>query len=144
MGIEQSTYQSANTSTDKVTGAIPKTKLRRGSTQASEGSGRSSPHPSLCSSDTDVPYISYTVNKPIGDSPKHLGKANEKYGKGSQALFAPSKPLKGRNIVVVSQKSMMDDGEEDADLLNLQVTCTKTHLLKRKRMLNQFIILQFE
>jgi len=120
MGIEQSSYQTASTGAQKVTGTIPKTKLRRGSTQASSESGRSSPHPSLCSSETDVPYVSYTVNKPIGDSPKHLGKANERYGKGSQALFAPSKPVKGRNIVVVSQKSMMDGGEEDADLLNLQ------------------------
>jgi len=121
MGIEQSSYQATNvTGSDKLTGAVPKTtKLRRGSTQASD-SGRSSPHPSLCSSETDVPYVSYTVNKPIGDSPKHHGKSNERYGKGSQAFFAPSKPLKGRNIVVVSQKSMMDSGDEDTDVLNLQ------------------------
>ena len=66
MGIEQSSYQTASTGAQKVTGTIPKTKLRRGSTQASSESGRSSPHPSLCSSETDVPYVSYTVNKPIG------------------------------------------------------------------------------
>lgn len=66
MGIEQSSYQASHNASQKVTGAIPKTKLRQDSTQITEESGRSSPHPSLCSSDTDVPYVSYTVNKPIG------------------------------------------------------------------------------
>ena len=75
----------------------------------------------------------------VADSPKHLGKASEKYGKGSQALFAPSKPLQGRNIVVVSQKSMIDGGEDDADLHNLQVTTSKICLLFQKEKLFQKI-----
>ncbi|KAK7080922.1 hypothetical protein SK128_000723 [Halocaridina rubra] len=32
-----------------------------------------SPRPSICS-DADLPYISYTVNRPIGDSPKHTSR----------------------------------------------------------------------
>ena len=34
---------------------------------------------SVCS-DTDVPYVSYTVNKPIGESPKKV--ANKSKGRG--------------------------------------------------------------
>jgi len=66
MGIEQSSYQSPQPRTGSTVsesgGAIPRSKPR----QDANESGRSSPHPSVCSSDADVPYVSYTVNKPIG------------------------------------------------------------------------------
>ena len=72
MGIEQSSYQQTGSPTaantgQKSTGAINRTvTARQDSADGTNGSGRSSPHPSLCSSETDVPYVSYTVNKPIG------------------------------------------------------------------------------
>jgi hypothetical protein len=73
MGIEQSSYQSpqprsSSTASTESGGAIPRSKPRQDSSnqQAANESGRSSPHPSVCSSDADVPYVSYTVNKPIG------------------------------------------------------------------------------
>ena len=146
MGIEQSSYQQTGSPTtantgQKSTGAINRTvTARQDSADGTNGSGRSSPHPSLCSSETDVPYVSYTVNKPIGgmfpflycrvvrtfslglDSPKHQGRLTGKQPKGSIATSTQSKPPKGRNIVVVSQKSMSDGGEEDSEIQTLQVT----------------------
>lgn len=35
--------------------------------------------------------------------------------------FAPLKPAKGRNIVVVSQKNVQDGEEEDTEITALQV-----------------------
>lgn len=65
MGIEQSApTQSPVVSRSSNTN--PNNKARQDSTQTSDENGRSSPHPSLCSSDVDVPYVSYTVNRPIG------------------------------------------------------------------------------
>ena len=55
------------------------------------------------------------------ESPKHHGKLNTKSGKSYGVSYAPSQPLKGRNIVVVSQKSMLDDDEEDSEILTLGV-----------------------
>ena len=69
MGIEQSTYQNTQSPTaPKLSGGNNRNKARQDSTQSQtpDENGRSSPHPSLCSSDADVPYISYTVNRPIG------------------------------------------------------------------------------
>lgn len=72
MGIEQSSYQ--NAAPVRKQGAVPRVKQEAAvvaavaATSVSGDSGRSSPHPSHCSSDADVPYISYTVNKPIGGS----------------------------------------------------------------------------
>ncbi len=145
MGIEQSTYQNSQSPTaSKLAGGNPRNKSRQDSTQSQtpDENGRSSPHPS-CSSDTDVPYVSYTVNRPIGgnqivfsptliygnfelcitESPKHQGKPNGRSGKSYNVSYGPSQPLKGRNIVVVSQKtSMLDDGEEDSEILTLGVS----------------------
>ena len=56
------------------------------------------------------------------DSPKHQGRLTGKQPKGSIATSTQSKPPKGRNIVVVSQKSMSDGGEEDSEIQTLQVT----------------------
>lgn len=55
------------------------------------------------------------------ESPKHQGKPSTRSAKNYGVSYAPSHPLKGRNIVVVSQKSMLDDGEEDSEILNLGV-----------------------
>ena len=63
MGAEQSSnqqQQSANASG----GAIPRTRPVA-LPQRHDESGRNSPHPSV-GSDADIPYVSYTINKPIG------------------------------------------------------------------------------
>lgn len=66
MGIEQSTYSSSQSSDQRQSGPSHHGKAKRDLTQSVDESGRSSPHPSICSSDADVPYVSYTVNRPIG------------------------------------------------------------------------------
>ena len=53
------------------------------------------------------------------DSPKKQGANGGRLGKVPS--YAPAKPVKGRNVVVVSQKSALNDGEEDSELLLLQV-----------------------
>ena len=58
------------------------------------------------------------------ESPKHLGKqtgSSRHGGKGHSMSFAPLKPVKGRNIVVVSQKTVPDGEEEDNEITALQV-----------------------
>ena len=66
MGIEQSTHSTQSSIESRVTNSNNHNKTRQDSSQTLDDNGRSSPHPSLCSSDADVPYVSYTVNRPIG------------------------------------------------------------------------------
>lgn len=65
MGIEHSNLQAQNAA--QLAGAARKEAIRQDSLQRTDESGRSSPHPSI-SSEPDVPYVSYTVNRPIGGS----------------------------------------------------------------------------
>ncbi|KAJ8966784.1 hypothetical protein NQ317_006429 [Molorchus minor] len=66
--------------------------------------GSISPGPSVCS-DIDLPYISYTVNRPIGDSPKLTNKQlikNKSIGRRApQSKQNKSKGSTIHNIVVV-------------------------------------------
>lgn len=86
--------------------------------------GRStSPGPSVCS-DTDLPYISYTVNRPIGDSPKL---ANKQLLKTKSAptrkaqTFRQSKNKNAHSIVVVhGMDSNLSDTDKDPDVVKLQ------------------------
>lgn len=87
MGSEQST-EGGGQSRD---GARAKTgQLRRGKSVPNRSSipdedsppRCTSPGPSICS-DSDLPYISYTVNRPIGDSPKMTNKQSQSWGKSS-------------------------------------------------------------
>lgn len=64
MGIEQSAPTQSSGVKSSTTN--PHNKTRQDTAQTSDENDRSSPHPSLCSSDVDVPYVSYTVNRPIG------------------------------------------------------------------------------
>ncbi|XP_015511754.2 BLOC-1-related complex subunit 5 [Neodiprion lecontei] len=91
-----------------------------------------SPGPSICS-DSDLPYISYTVNRPIGDSPKMTNKqAQLQRGKslGTQELskrkpgigaIGHRKTLsdKAHNIVVVKPAISEPTADMDADLVKL-------------------------
>ncbi|XP_066587888.1 BLOC-1-related complex subunit 5 isoform X2 [Prorops nasuta] len=92
-----------------------------------------SPGASVCS-DSDLPYISYTVNRPIGDSPKMTNKQSQLYRgkslggqelsrrKNSLTTFAHRKPAseKLHNIVVVKPAIADPTAEKDPDLVKLQ------------------------
>lgn len=96
----------------------------------------SSPGPSICS-DSDLPYISYTVNQPIGDSPKISNKPSLIRGKsfGSSEVTRRKSSLGLRkttvnsvkststtahNIVVVKPAISDPDTDKDPDLVKLQ------------------------
>lgn len=86
-----------------------------------------SPGPSICS-DSDLPYISYTVNRPIGDSPKMKQLYREK-SFGSQAMTkrkaslvsSYKNPANDRlhNIVVVKPATAKPGADKDPDLMKL-------------------------
>ncbi|XP_046384367.1 BLOC-1-related complex subunit 5 [Ischnura elegans] len=94
--------------------------------------GSISPGPSICS-DSDLPYISYTVNRPIGDSPKlphkHLqghGSRGKFVGQSSRKALSRKTALvrsnitSGHNIVVVKPAVNTEPVEKDPDLVRLQ------------------------
>ncbi|XP_054720491.1 BLOC-1-related complex subunit 5-like [Uloborus diversus] len=90
-----------------------------------------SPRPSI-SSDSDIPYISYTVNRPIGDSPKLSSKSPAHSLRASATPSPRSSPKaprpksyagssSGHDIVVVKEgSSSMESLETDAELIRLQ------------------------
>ncbi|XP_064488905.1 BLOC-1-related complex subunit 5-like isoform X1 [Ornithodoros turicata] len=87
----------------------------------------SSPRPSI-SSDSDVPYISSTVNNPIGDSPKLFSKSPARLLRHSSSPHPSPKPRphsyagsSGHDIVVVKEGNQdLETVEADEDLLKLQ------------------------
>ncbi|OXU22000.1 hypothetical protein TSAR_016571 [Trichomalopsis sarcophagae] len=92
-----------------------------------------SPGPSICS-DSDLPYISYTVNRPIGDSPKMTNKQSQLYrGKslgtqetarrksgGAVAHNKSAASDKAHNIVVVKPALSDPTTDKDPDLVKLK------------------------
>ncbi|RZF36983.1 hypothetical protein LSTR_LSTR004671 [Laodelphax striatellus] len=103
--------------------------------------GSISPGPSICS-DSDLPYISYTVNRPIGDSPKlsskqtsHLTRGKS-LGTASGLISSPDSSKRNflkkqsssskapistaHNIVVVKPALPHETAEKDPDILRLQ------------------------
>ncbi|XP_012224299.1 BLOC-1-related complex subunit 5 [Linepithema humile] len=94
-----------------------------------------SPGASICS-DSDLPYISYTVNRPIGDSPKMTNKQSQLYrGKtiGAGEISRRKNSLgtnhshrkintsdKVHNIVVVKAAQADPTADKDPDLVKLQ------------------------
>uniref|UniRef100_A0A0A9Y6F5 BLOC-1-related complex subunit 5 n=1 Tax=Lygus hesperus TaxID=30085 RepID=A0A0A9Y6F5_LYGHE len=95
--------------------------------------GSCSPGLSVCS-DSDLPYISYTVNRPIGDSPKLPPKQSGPLmrGKSMGTNNPPSPSRKGllrkantaraaTNSVVVVKPALKEEGaEKDPDIIRLQ------------------------
>ncbi|XP_069684909.1 BLOC-1-related complex subunit 5 [Periplaneta americana] len=95
--------------------------------------GSISPGPSICS-DSDLPYISYTVNRPIGDSPKLPHKHGSQLQRG-KSLGSSSRKSSGvipkrhfsmmnkssaHNIVVVKPAANAEATDKDPDLIRLQ------------------------
>ncbi|GFW28068.1 BLOC-1-related complex subunit 5 [Trichonephila clavipes] len=106
--------------------------LKSGSKMKEHQRARSaSPGPSI-SSDSDIPYISYTVNRPIGDSPKLSSKSPAHSLRASATPSPRSSPKaprpksyagssSGHDIVVVKEGApSMDTLETDAELIRLQ------------------------
>ncbi|XP_040073092.2 BLOC-1-related complex subunit 5 isoform X1 [Ixodes scapularis] len=85
----------------------------------------SSPRPSI-SSDSDVPYISSTVNNPIGESPKLSSKSPAHLLRNSPRPSPKPRPhsyagTSGHDIVVVKEGSLdIQTVDTDEDLLKLQ------------------------
>ncbi|KFM82182.1 Loss of heterozygosity 12 chromosomal region 1 protein-like protein, partial [Stegodyphus mimosarum] len=125
MGAEQSSHASGSQSIIKSR-TKPKEHQRARS---------SSPRPSI-SSDSDIPYISYTVNRPIGDSPKLSSKSPAHSLRASATPSPRSSPkvprpksyagsTSGHEIIVVKEgASSTDTLETDAELIRLQQTPT--------------------
>lgn len=92
-----------------------------------------SPGPSICS-DSDLPYISYTVNRPIGDSPKMTNKQSQLYRgksfgpaemsrrKSSAGAIGQRKSTTGKAHSIVVVKPAVSDvsTDKDPDLVKLQ------------------------
>ncbi|KAK0081172.1 hypothetical protein PV325_012635 [Microctonus aethiopoides] len=136
MGSEQSSQSGGNQSNSQG-GSSRVGQLRRGKSVPNreilpdDTPPRStSPGPSICS-DSDLPYISYTVNQPIGDSPKMTNKQlqlnrGKSFGgsemtrrKSSLGIRKPTSN-KAHNIVVVKPAISDPTTDKDSDLVKLQ------------------------
>ncbi|KAF9824526.1 hypothetical protein SFRURICE_001174 [Spodoptera frugiperda] len=87
-------------------------------------SGNNSPGTSICS-DSELPYISYTVDRPIGDSPKASAKTQRSADSKKSMLqrrqlsLQARKNKRARDIVVVKQAT---DVQLDEDIQRLQAS----------------------
>lgn len=83
-------------------------------------SGNNSPGASMCS-DSELPYISYTVDRPIGDSPKHSAKQQRNDKKSllqkRQLSLQARRNKRARDIIVVKHAT---DTQLDEDIRRLQ------------------------
>lgn len=145
MGSEQSSQPNQGSQARSRAGQLRRGKSapeqKRSDQENLDGSrpGSISPGPSICS-DSDLPYISYTVNRPIGDSPKlpakhpgHLSRGKS-LGSASGLLSSPGRKVGLRrqsaqksntssgqhNIVVVKPALPQESTDTDVDILRLQ------------------------
>lgn len=108
-----------------------------------ERSGSTSPGPSICS-DSDLPYISYTVNRPIGDSPKLTNKQLPK-SKGNQRKSMQRNIKKSvHNIVVVKPAVSSPNIDRDPDIVRLAVSRLIKIPIKCWILIGQYILLFIE
>ncbi|XP_054280736.1 BLOC-1-related complex subunit 5 [Macrosteles quadrilineatus] len=144
MGSEQSSQ--ANSSQASRIGqlrrgkSVPESKrTQEQENMESSRPGSISPGPSVCS-DSDLPYISYTVNRPIGDSPKLPVKQQGQLSRGKSLgatgglLSSPGRrvglrkattprtavTVPAHNIVVVKPALAQETTDKDVDILRLQ------------------------
>ncbi|BES97981.1 unnamed protein product [Nesidiocoris tenuis] len=114
--------------------SVPESRGGASDTETADGSrpGSCSPGLSVCS-DSDLPYISYTVNRPIGDSPKLQPKQSGHLIRGkSMGSSTPTSPsrkgllrkantARAANSVVVVKPAVKEAGpEKDPDIARLQ------------------------
>ena len=117
MGSDQSSH-----ARDKEREASLQNQVLQSPTTAALREGALSPRQDSVCSD-DVPYVSYTVNKPIGESPKKV--ANKSKGRFSSPRLSRSLN-KGKlsqsshnTLVTVNKGSSVDGGKADIDLVRL-------------------------
>ncbi|GBP83305.1 BLOC-1-related complex subunit 5 [Eumeta japonica] len=93
-------------------------------------SGNNSPGASMCS-DSELPYISYTVDRPIGDSPKASGKSTSQRSSDAKKpsamlqkrqLSLQPRRKKVHDIVVVKEAVSNPDIHMDEHIRRLQST----------------------
>ncbi|KAG8305193.1 hypothetical protein J6590_074746 [Homalodisca vitripennis] len=119
--------------------SVPESKRAEQESMDTSRPGSISPGPSVCS-DSDLPYISYTVNRPIGDSPKLPAKQQGQLSRGKSLGAAsgllsspgrrvglrkpsatrPAPPSPAHNIVVVKPAATQETADKDVDILRLQ------------------------
>ncbi|VVC39892.1 Hypothetical protein CINCED_3A006188 [Cinara cedri] len=129
MGSEQSSQSNASNSGSKNPKlkrgkSVPESSWPRNSQdgqQSRAASANTSPGHSVCS-DVDLPYISYTVNRPIGDSPKKLsimtrGRSMQVESQRSKKKTPKTTPK--HNIVVV-RPAVQENTDMDEDLFRLK------------------------
>jgi len=115
MGSDQSSH-----ARDKEESSLRGQVLQSPTTAALREGALSPRQDSICS-DTEVPYVSYTVNKPIGESPKKVP------GKGKGRFSSPrlsrslnkSKLAQSAHNTMVTVNKMTPDGKADMDLVRL-------------------------
>ena len=94
-------------------------------TTAALREGASSPRQdSVCSDSGDVPYVSYTVNKPIGDSPKKVALSLSKAGRFtsprlSRSLRSGRLVQSQHNTIVTVNRAGAEAAKADLDLVKL-------------------------
>lgn len=117
MGSEHSTAGGKKEEAGGVAGQV-----LQSPTTAALREGALSPRQGSVCSDTDVPYVSYTVNKPIGDSPKKINK--QKTGRFSSPRLSRSlnknRLAQSAHNTLVTVNKERPDGKADLDLVRLQ------------------------
>ena len=91
-------------------------------TTAALREGASSPRQDSVCSDSDVPYVSYTVNKPIGDSPKKVALARAgrfTSPRLSRSLRSGRLAQSQHNTIVTVNRAGGEAAKADLDLVKL-------------------------
>eukprot|EP00092_Neocalanus_flemingeri_P040995 GFUD01044638.1.p1 GENE.GFUD01044638.1~~GFUD01044638.1.p1 ORF type:complete len:248 (-),score=77.67 GFUD01044638.1:209-952(-) len=116
MGSEQSTAGGKKEEEASVAGQV-----LQSPTTAALREGALSPRQGSVCSDTDVPYVSYTVNKPIGESPKKVAKPRSgrfSSPRLSRSLNRSRLAQSAHNTLVTVNKERTDN-KADMDLVRL-------------------------
>jgi len=115
MGQEQSSSREGTAAAAEVLQSPTTAALRSGAMSPRQGS--------VCSDTDPVPYVSYTVNKPIGDSPKKTGKGKVAGRFSSPRLVRSARPSRlsqsqHNTLVTVNQGG--SGAKADLELVRLQ------------------------
>ncbi|GJQ79259.1 hypothetical protein Trydic_g5502 [Trypoxylus dichotomus] len=121
MGSEHSTHlkhATFNQQTRKQSNLSRQHNITNPGGDLEERPGSTSPGPSICS-DSDLPYISYTVNRPIGDSPKLSNKQTTKSKATQRKIVQKNVKRSAHNIVVVKPAASGPNVDKDPDIIHL-------------------------
>ena len=116
MGSDQSSH-----ARDRADPVLAQGQVLQSPTTAALREGAMSPRQDSVCSDTDVPYVSYTVNKPIGDSPKKVAnKSKSRFSSPrlSRSVNKSNLAQSSHNTLVTINKGLVE-GRADIDILRL-------------------------